>query len=624
MNFAAPWALAWAALAIPIIGFYILKIRLRQAPVSTTIFWRQIYDEKKPRSLWQNLRHLLSLLMQLLLLVLLVFALGAPFWNWEILQARRIIIILDNSASMRASDVSPTRLDAAKNRALALVSTLRFRDEMAILSAGAQPEVVCGLTSRERTLHDAISLVKATDGPTRVKETVSVAKRLLADVKHGSVVVLSDACFEGATELADDQQIDLEVIGTRIGNVGIANLQVRRSLLDPVGYEILLEVVNQSDDEVKCRLDVDLNDQPVDVFPLTLKPGEIWRQAIEKTSVDGGTLVAKLDRADAFALDNQAIALLPKRELQKVAIVGSKNLFLRTALKVNSLVDLSLLEAPPQKYDPKTIYVFHQSVPEKLPATGRFLIIDPDKSTDRWTMGEKLENPIVAKQDPDSPLLRHVRLDNVLLPEAKKLTPIEGFKPLVTALSGDPLIFAFDNVGVKMLVLTVNLDQGDLTFRTAFPILVTNSLGWFAGQSGELRESLPAGAVTSIDLPSRTAKSPALAVISPLGDKRTLPPEITRVSLGPLDACGVWRVDTQTQNTPQTNATPAPPIAEVACNLASPEESDLRVPKDLLGKSETALTAAGFFNRPIWLYLLVFAWGLFTVEWFLYQRRWIT
>ena len=53
MSLAFPIALAWAALAIPIVIFYILKIRLRQVPVSTTIFWRQIYDEKQPRSLWQ-------------------------------------------------------------------------------------------------------------------------------------------------------------------------------------------------------------------------------------------------------------------------------------------------------------------------------------------------------------------------------------------------------------------------------------------------------------------------------------------------------------------------------------------------------------------------------------------
>jgi hypothetical protein len=59
MSLAAPLALAWAALTVPIVIFYILKIRLRQVSVSTTIFWRQIYDEKRPRSLWQIIRPLI-------------------------------------------------------------------------------------------------------------------------------------------------------------------------------------------------------------------------------------------------------------------------------------------------------------------------------------------------------------------------------------------------------------------------------------------------------------------------------------------------------------------------------------------------------------------------------------
>ena len=90
MSFATPFALAWAALTVPIVVFYILKIRLRQAPVSTTIFWQQIFDEKRPRSLWQQLRHWLSLLVQLLWCILLVLALAEPYFNWEILQARRL------------------------------------------------------------------------------------------------------------------------------------------------------------------------------------------------------------------------------------------------------------------------------------------------------------------------------------------------------------------------------------------------------------------------------------------------------------------------------------------------------------------------------------------------------
>src|SRR5947199_7510332 len=104
MSLAFPVALLLSLLAIPIVVFYILKIRLRQVPVSTTIFWQQIYDEKRPRSLWQILRHLLSLLVQIIWLLLLVFALTEPFFNWEILQQRRVILVVDNSASMRATD----------------------------------------------------------------------------------------------------------------------------------------------------------------------------------------------------------------------------------------------------------------------------------------------------------------------------------------------------------------------------------------------------------------------------------------------------------------------------------------------------------------------------------------
>ena len=64
-----------AALAVPIVVFYILKIRLRRVPVSTLMFWQQIFEEKKPRSIWQRLRHLLSLLLQLAFLLLLILSL---------------------------------------------------------------------------------------------------------------------------------------------------------------------------------------------------------------------------------------------------------------------------------------------------------------------------------------------------------------------------------------------------------------------------------------------------------------------------------------------------------------------------------------------------------------------
>jgi hypothetical protein len=123
MNFVHPIALLWAGLAIPVVVFYILKIRMRRVPVSTILFWRQIFEEKQPRSIWQRLRHLLSLLVQLAFLMLIVAAVAEPIFNWEIREARRIVLIVDNSASMNAVDVEPTRLDAARKAAEPFIAT---------------------------------------------------------------------------------------------------------------------------------------------------------------------------------------------------------------------------------------------------------------------------------------------------------------------------------------------------------------------------------------------------------------------------------------------------------------------------------------------------------------------
>jgi len=111
MNLAYPNMLLWALLAVPVVIFYILKIRLRRIPVSTVIFWQQIFEEKKPRSIWQRLRHIVSLLVQLALLFLLVAARPEPFRASELNTARRVVLVIDNSASMNATDVAPSRLE---------------------------------------------------------------------------------------------------------------------------------------------------------------------------------------------------------------------------------------------------------------------------------------------------------------------------------------------------------------------------------------------------------------------------------------------------------------------------------------------------------------------------------
>jgi von Willebrand factor type A domain/Aerotolerance regulator N-terminal len=645
MSLINPTALLLAGLALPIIIFYILKIRLRRVPVSTLMFWQQIFEEKKRRSIWQRLRHLLSLLLQLAFLGLLLFALADPIFRWQQARARRVVVVMDNSTSMNARDVQPSRLAAAKAEGLRLIDGMRLGDELAIIAAEAQPRVACGPTDHQRTLKAALDSIEARDGPTRVDHAVTLARRLLSGTdKLKRVVVLTDGGFEGAAALAGQEDVELIYLGKKTGNVGITRLQARRSLLDPIGYEILVEVFNASDEPASFRLELDLDDEPIDVVPLTLPGGERTVQVFEKTSGDGGRLRAHIDRDDSLLADNTAWAILPRRSRQKLTLVTPGNLFLEKVFEAIPLVDLTVVKVAADGQTESTqatagsagsITVFHRTVPDVLPA-GPVLFIEPNRSGPLWELGEALHNPIVAKQDKDSPLMRHIRLDNVIVPEARKLTLRGPAHVLAESALADPLYAVLDRPEApghgKVVLLTVDLDKSDLPLQTAFPIMMTNLLNWFGGTKGELREALPTGSVAEVELPAENPAVIERVLRSPDGREQPLrvPEGATKVTVGPLDHTGVWSVVRRSVRDPgkkvgltrKTDRSDV--VTELACNLADRRESDLRPVEGLPDRPASLATGlAGLLVRPVWYYLLASAWLLSCWEWFLYQRRWI-
>jgi hypothetical protein len=291
------------------------------------------------------------------------------------------------------------------------------------------------------------------------------------------------------------------------------------------------------------------------------------------------------------------------------------NLFLQKVLEANPLVRLTTSKELPGQFTAGTIHVFHRETPAKLPP-GSVLVIDPTGDCDQWKVGDVLQSPIVTQQDRDSPLMAHVRLDNVILPEARKLMFAAKPQVLAGAVTGDPLFALIDRPEGKIVVLTVNLDKGDLPFRTAFPIMAMNTFGFFTG-SGELRESLPTGSTAEVMLPYTYSAVREYLLRAPDGTTRKLPLG-GNATLGPFDQCGVWSVVT---DPPREH-----PIEEFAVNLMNKSESDLRPPETLTA-STTAADAGlsgGFLGGPVWWYLALVALALAACEWYLYQRRWIS
>lgn len=644
MNFATPAAFWWAALAAPIVVFYILKIRMRRIPVSTIMFWQQVFEEKQPRSLWQTLRHWLSLLLQLLFLLLLMMALTDPFFASEERNRRRMVLVIDNSASMQATDVAPSRFAEAIDEAERVIDSIRVNDEMAIITAGTQPKVMVGLTGHQKTLREALRRVTPTDGPTEVPAAVELGRRLLSGHENASVVVFTDGCFAGSGELSGADDVVWELIGTDAGNVGITQFQVRRSLQDPLGFQVFIEVANLSEEELDTRLELELDGEILDVIPVHVPAGETWTKVFDHTSEAGGRLVATLDVSDALSSDNTAVAILPARARIPVVLVTSGHRFLERVFVANPLVDLRVVASPPEELEPGAVLVLHRDVPETVPA-GSVMVIEPTNETDLWDIGETLQQPIAVDADSEHPLLAHVRLANVLMPEAREITPTREAHELVSSASEDPLYLSIPRPEGDVLVLTVNIDKGDLPLRTAFPILMTNALNWFTGDKGELREAVPAGELARVNVAGLLrdeavseegnsdedsaaarvdAKRTELTLRSPDGRESTVIASDAEATIGPLNQCGVWTLQTAHADSMMSEN----PLAEnggeleVACNLTNPQESDLRTPT-LESASDTRLTA-GVGGKPIWFYLTIVAWLLVATEWYLYQRRWIT
>lgn len=639
MSLANPLAMLLLGLAAPVIGLYILKIRLRRTPVSTLMFWRKVFDEKKPRSLWQKLRHLLSLLLQLVFLVLLVAAVADPLFRWQQARSRRIVILVDDSAGMAATDVAPSRLEAARAQARGIIEGMRQGDEAAIVAA-SRPRVVCGATDHERTLKQALDSIAQTDLPARIGDALALARRLLSgSPKTPRIIVLSDAAFDQAAEIAREPGVELVAMGGRVGNVGITQLQARRSVVDPIGYEILVEVSNASDEAKQVRLELELGADPIDVVPLSLDPGARSVQIFEKTSAEGGRIHAHLDQADALMADNDAWAVMPRRARQRVILSTPGNLFLEKVLEALPTVDLEVVRlgegARPATGGPSTgaVHVYHRQTPETLPA-GPALVIDPQGSGPLWTAGEMIKQAVVGKQDHDSPYMTNIRLDNVGLPDSRKLLFKAGARILAETAAGDPILAVIERPGAgggKVVVLGVDLDKSDLPLQTAFPILAANVLAEFGGAKGELREALAAGATAEVELGSEIKSGESFVLHAPDGRETpvALAAGATKATVGPLDRHGVWsvirRADRSGPRPANLAATELEPgdlrVVELACNLADRRETDLRAPEGLT--LEHASSAGGLGVRPVWYYLLATAWILSCWEWFLYQRRWI-
>jgi Ca-activated chloride channel family protein len=151
------------------------------------------------QSQWR--RHL-AVALSILSLVTLTAAFARPKTEVNVPRERAtVVLVIDASRSMQATDVKPTRLDAAKAAAIAFVQSLPEKYNVSVVSMAGSASVLVPPTLAHNTVENAINGIQLQDS-TAIGEGIVTALRALdqapKDPQHpdsvapGAVVLLSD------------------------------------------------------------------------------------------------------------------------------------------------------------------------------------------------------------------------------------------------------------------------------------------------------------------------------------------------------------------------------------------------------------------------------------------------
>ncbi len=332
MSFTHPLALLLLLLLIPVALLYWLRLRVPRVVVGTAPFWQQALAEERFRAGWQRWRTPVSLVLHMLTVILLALAAAGP----AIPPPQRIVLILDNSATMRATDVQPSRFDAAKEAARRMIDNLRWCDEMAIVTTSPQPVEVQPLTSDRTLLRDTLDSKQFYDmaGETRrlwlltrlvcsepqaeppaIELAVKVARTTrLGDESPTRIVLITDGCSREAARDAQKSGIEILRVGTSAGNRAITCFTSRHSKVDPTLCEAFVEVRNHSDASAQGRLELSIDGMPGPSVRFSIAKDGCWQHLFDKLAIPAAArLTAEITPGDAYPFDDTAVLDVPDR-----------------------------------------------------------------------------------------------------------------------------------------------------------------------------------------------------------------------------------------------------------------------------------------------------------------------
>ena len=649
MGLLAPLALI-GLIAIPIIvAFYMLRLRRPTQPVSSTLLWQQLVRDVEANAPWQKLRRSLLLLLQLLLALLLAFVVARPFSEHPAGLAQDLVLVVDASASMSATDVFPDRLTYAKRIAQEQLAQVPSDGRVSVIAAGDTARVVANEATDRGRISQAINSIQASTSASDLTDALKLANSLAKRARGAEVLVVTDDAFSASVDVNLEVPVQVLTVGRERDNQAIAALAVRA---DPSGLKrtLFVSVANYSASNVGRSLHILADGTPVTARDLYLDP--LTRADVVIDELPAGTSVveARLTPAtggdepsgppDYLPLDDAAWAIVPPDRLRRVLLVGPGNVYIQNAFSL--LPNVELYGATAEQWPATTgkdkfdLIVFDGFVPTDLPRKP-VLAFAPPATSALGVVSGTLTSFGMGQPPANDPILRGVDLTRLHIARTQQME-LPSWARAVLPGSDGPLVYAGLRDGLPTAVFAFDIRQSDLPLQVAWPIMVSNLAGELLGLNSSALDPLSPSSPVEIPI---APGAQGVRVTLPDNSVVTLPvgatgaSSVTFISTSQL---GVYRAEVIPAPAPGGSPGASPTVSPTGSGVASQDEP-LLFAVDMFSNNESNIrpgdgarlvalgtaappgqAATGTARDEFWPLLAALTLLFLVIEWLVYER----
>lgn len=462
MQFLFPWFFLLSFFIAAVILFYFFRKQYEELKIPSNLLWEQVLNEWQASPWLKKLQQNVLFWLQILALLLLMFALVRPFWMHNNLQGEHLIFIIDPSASMSAEYKNSTRFEQAKAELLDLAGKLNGQ-EVTLIKAGVKPEILLSKETDESTIKKSIHALELSYDHEAMEKAVNLAASLSSG-KDTSIYIFSDSVKKEVLS-GVKQYVEVHNIGEETHNLSLLSFGVA-----PVenGISGVAVLENQTQKEQELTFQIHSEKELLFEQKVTVNAEEQFVLQIPSLP-EKPYYEATIKKEDGYEADNQLTSIFTESN-PTIYTIGDVNPF---AVKGFQTLGVEVLQTDAKNIDKSMngIVITEMDSLKDLPEQPLILF---RSSKDKIQLTE----PVMAENDS---LLQYVDYKKIYI--ASAFQAVEGDWETVLKSGSLPLIQKGKQDGQPMIVVNFDLTDSDWPLQPGFPIFLYNSYQWLSQQS---------------------------------------------------------------------------------------------------------------------------------------------